>query len=181
MAEQYQFKTEFEPILFNGQTAQIRKADGQLGIRIEAVGALPSYKFDLGSLSTSTIGQEISALEMGSGMMAQYRMVVRGQFELEFSHPDTTVQQWRGKSQRYRLRPISSDGDMNYFDKLAFAQSEFFVYEDETPRFDFYPLGSGQNIQGYLEFHGFRYKFSKLQPGEKGILPLWVNSWPSGG
>lgn len=181
MPDQYQFKTDFEPILLPGQTVQIKKADGQLGIRIEAVGALPTRLHDFGTVTSDTLGQEVTALEMGSGMLGQYRMVIRDKFELEMTHPDTTMRQWRNKSTNWRLGPIPvSSGDWGALDKFQFAASEFFVYEDETPRFDIYKLNSIPSVEAHVTFVGYRYKFSKLPNGKNGMFDLYVNSWPTG-
>jgi len=142
-------------------------------------------RVDVGSLSGTTssasnTGYDATQLDMPRGEMAQYRFLVSDGFEVEFTHPSTTTRQWKTDTTNARVKPIGNDsGPWSPYDEFMWQASEFFVYEDETPRFDIYPLSvSTPRPQGHIDFHGYRFALKKI--ATRGILPLWVNSWPSG-
>ena len=180
MPDLYQGRTEFEPIGLPGHTIQIHKSDAEFGIRITAVGFMPSLRYDYGPLSANADQTEIANLEMRSGELAQWRFVVLDDFEVEMSHPGTQ-KQWQTRNASTRMRPIPVDSkDWGPLERFMFGASEFFVYENETPRFDLKVLTSSGSAatQGHMEFYGIRYKFTKLREGERGLFDLWVNDWP---
>lgn len=180
MPDLYQGRTIFEPIALPGHTIQIHKADGEFGIRITAVGFLPSLRYDSGALTANADQTEISNLEMRSGELAQWRFVILDDFEVEMSHPGTQ-KQWSTKNVATRVRPIPiQSSEWGPLESFVFASSEFYVYENETPRFDLKVLNSGgaATTNGHIEFFGIRYKFTKLETGQRGLFDLWVNDWP---
>lgn len=204
MPDLYQFRRHFEPLFLPGHTVRIHKADGIRDLLIRAVGALPLHRHDFGAFTgiTALTAQECTHLEMQDGDLAEYRFIPQDNFEVELTHPTTTTRQFvtrnRGTTQgtTWRIPPWINDPTLpaamrDYF----WAASEFFVWEQETPRFDLYPILSGAgSLQGYLEFSGWRYSaytFEKAREAgvlkspekggpERGMFDLWVNSWPSG-
>ena len=182
MPGQFQYSTLFEPLLLQGQTARIYKADGLVDLRVVAVDALPSYRHDFGALTANSTGNDVTQLDMPKGEFAQYRFIIWDQFEVEFTHPGTSVRHWRSDTQNHRVRPwaMSSPPLPEMLSMYLFASSEFYVYQDETPRFDLYPMFTTilPAIQGHTEFLGYRYAFEKI--GDEGITKIWANSWPSG-
>lgn len=190
----HQFQNNvWNPILLPGHTARLFKADGVVDVFVEAVGGIPSMRVDIGALSVSSFGTasntgyDATQLDMPDGEFAQYRFIIADDFEVELTHPGTTVRQWKTDSTNARVKPIpASSSQWGPFDEVMWAASEFFVYEQETPRFDIYPQSvSVPRPQGHIEFQGWRFAFRKLgldANGKqiKGVLPIWVNSWPSG-
>ena len=61
--------------------------------------------------------------------------------------------------------------------------SEFLVFQQNTPRFDLYPvtgLSGASTPQGYVEFFGFRFALQRLPNGERGMVDIWTQGWPGG-
>ena len=189
MATLHQFQNPvWNPMLLPGHTARLFKADGVVDVFIETVGAIPSLRIDVGALSVSSFGTasntgyDATQLDMPDGEFAQYRIVIQEGFEIEMTHPSTTTRQWKTDSTNARVKPITGDvQNWSPFDMFMWAASEFWVYEQETPRFDIYPLpNSTPRPQGHIEFMGWRYAFKRMKTGSKGAVPIWMNSWPTG-
>lgn len=182
----YQYNKDFDPALLAGHTARLFKTDGVVDIRVLAVGTLPNRRWDVGAVTSggSTLNQDPTMLDMPVGELAQFRAVIRDNFELEMSHPGQAVRQWQSKANNWRLGPVDWEHDPRVSD-FMWQASEFWVYEDETPRFDFYAFTSAQDVQGHVDFYGYRYAFQAMDPTEpyyeEPKASIYVNSWPSGG
>ncbi len=185
LGRNYQFNAGFAPALLNGHSARLFKADGWIDLRILAVGALPSFRWDVGALTagSTTAAQDPTHLDMPVGEFSQVRSIIRGQFELELTHPNQSVRQWQSKSNGWRLTPVDWDQDPAA-SAFMWAASELWIFEDETPRFDFIALSSAQVLNGHVDHYGWRYSYEVFTDEESNKNPpkanIWVNSWPSG-
>jgi len=191
MPDLYYGKTEFEPALLGGQSARLHvNATEYHDIRVVSWGYLPSHRHDFGSLTggTASLGNDCTHIDMPDGELAQYRWVIGDPaVEVEMKHPAST-QQWMAQSQststgaNWRMRHWGVDDPIDV-QKWMFKSSEFFVFEQNTPRFDLYPLAGlegARSAQGYVEFFGFRYALERLPNGERGMVDIWVQGWPGG-
>jgi hypothetical protein len=191
MPDQYFGKTEFEPALLTGQSARLHvNATEFHDVRVVSWGYLPSHLHDFGSLTggTASLANDCSHIDMPDGELAQYRFRINDPaVEIELKHPAST-QQWTVQSSsttagtNWRMR-YWSEQDPTDIQKWMFKSSEFFVFEQNTPRFDLYPLDGlegARTSQGYVEFFGFRYALERLPNGERGMVDMWVQGWPGG-
>ena len=178
MADQYIFKTNFEPILLPGETARLITSNQTLDVECVAVGALPEYQKDFGALTAATwdTDNEDTNLEMSTLEVSQLRMRVLDDMKLRFNNLAPT-RQWRTAKTDFYLRQFPQDAGQDFLKEFLFKASEFFIFEDDTPRFDFYSeiaLATSRVV-----FSGWRYKVKKTaQPGK---VTVWVSGWPSGG
>jgi len=171
------FDSEFNPILLEGMTATLHGNDikqGGINVVCVGVGALPEYQKDFSSLVATTWerDKEDENLEMGGKELAQYRMRVLDDFKIQMKHPGS-VSQWRTNKVNFYLRQWGDELDDTYRNFLWKA-SEFFVYENTTPRFDVY--AEATQSQSRVIFSGWRFKLQEIP--EKGRITLWVDSWP---
>jgi len=191
MPDLYHGKTEFEPALLTGQSARLHlNATEAHDVRVVSWGYLPSHRHDFGELTagTASLAQDCTHIDMPDGEFAQYRFkIIDPSVEIELKHPAST-QQWavQGYSTstgaNWRQRYWSTE-DPEDVQKWMFKSSEFFVFEQNTPRFDLYPetgLSGASTPQGYVEFFGFRYALQRLPEGERGMVDIWVQGWPGG-
>src|SRR3990167_137777 len=152
----------FEPFFQLGDTAHVYKSDGEIDILIEGVGAMPLHRENLGTATATSNSNDVTELDMPDGEIAQYRFSPVTNFTVAFTHPSSTTRQWKSDSATFVLPTWSEDATMpealrNYY----FAASEFWVYEQETPRFDV-NLVANQQTRAYADFWGWRYKFRKI-------------------
>ena len=173
------FDTEFGPILLEGMTATLFgstiKAEG-MNVLCLGVGALPEYQKDWGSLTAATWSRdnEDTNLEMQPKELSQLRMRVLDDFRVEFKNP-SAVSQWRTNRTNFYLRQWPEDSEDPY-QRFLWKASEFFIYEDTTPRFDLY--SELTRAQNRIAFSGWRFKLKEI--GEKGRITIYIDSWPSG-
>ena len=152
------FDSEFNPILLEGMTATLFGNDIKnegMNVICVGVGALPEYVKDWSSLTAATwdYDNEDTNLEMGGKELAQLRMRVLDDFKLQIKHP-VSVSQWRTNKTNFFLRQWPGDEDEIYKNFLWKA-SEFFVYEDTTPRFDLY--SEVTRAQNRISYSGWRF------------------------
>jgi len=191
MPDLYYGKTEFEPALLTGQSARLHiNASEFHDVRVVSWGYLPSHRHDFGSLTagTASLANDCAHIDMSDGEFAQYRWrIVDPSVEVELKHPAST-QQWATQSYststgaNWRMR-YWDQNDPEDVQKWMFKSSEFFVFEQNTPRFDLYPesgLSGASTPQGYIEFFGFRYALQRLPNGERGMVDIWTQGWPGG-
>jgi len=191
MPDLYFGKTEFEPALITGQSARLHvNASESHDVRVVSWGYLPSHRHDFGAQTggTASLSNDCTHIDMPNGELAQYRFVIGDPaLEIELKHPAST-QQWMTQSQttstgaNWRMRYWGVDDPID-IQKWMFKSSEFFVFEQNTPRFDIYPINGLEGArasQGYVEFFGFRYALERLPNGERGMVDLWVQGWPGG-
>ena len=172
------YSTEFDPILLEGMTATLLganlKAEG-MNVICVAVGALPEYVKDWSTLTAATWDNdnEDTNLEMGGRELAQLRMRVLDDFKVQLKHP-SSVSQWRTNKINFFLRQWPSDEEDEVYRNFLWKASEFFIYEDTTPRFDLY--SEITRTQNRISFSGWRFKVREVT--EKGRITIWVDSWP---
>lgn len=181
MSEIYNF--QFDPILLPNETATLFGSqfpkDGQ-PVKCRAIGALPEYVADFGSQTAGTWDRdnEDRNLEMGSKELAQLRMRVLDNMRLELKNP-AAVQQWRTNNTSFYLRQFPNSGGWDPLKDFLFRASEFFIYEDNTPRFNIYPYVN--LTASRIWFGGWRFKLELITKAElTSKQELWVDSWPTG-
>lgn len=171
------FDNEFNPILLEGMTATLFgnniKQEG-MNVACVGVGALPEYQKDFGALTTVVWGsdKEDTNLEMGGKVLAQFRMRVLDDFKVHLKHPGS-VSQWRTNKINFFLRQFPEESD-ELLRNFMWKASEFFVYQDTTPRFDLYSEQS--RTVNRISFSGWRFKLREIV--ERGRITIWVDSWP---
>jgi len=171
------FNQDFEPILLPGETARIITATKTLDVECVAVGALPEYSKDFGALTAATwdTSQEDTNLEMADNELAQLRMRLVEDVQLRFNNLAPT-RQWRTSGTDFILRQFPQNDSDEFLKKFMFAASEFFVWEDDTPRFDFYSTLA--TVACSVLFSGWRFKMRRIAiPGR---ITIWVSGWPAG-
>lgn len=173
------YSLDFEPLLLEGHTANLFGSEissGGISVVCKSVGALPEYQKDFSTLTATTwsYDNEDTNLEMSDMVLAQYRMRVLTDMKVQLKHP-ASVSQWRSLRTNFYLRKFP-EGTDNFQQKFLWMASEFFVWEDTTPRFDLYSeLAQSASI---IFFSGWRFKMEKtVAPGK---IDIWVNGWPSG-
>jgi len=180
LADLYVFKTNFEPVFLPGETARLITSSATLNVECVAVGALPEYQKDFGSLSAATwdTDNEDSNLEMSSLELAQLRMRIIDDMKLRFNNLGPT-RQWRTAKTDFYLRQFPQESGEDFLKEFLFKASEFFVYEDDTPRFDLYSEVALDNSR--VKFSGWRFKVKELPKGAPvPKMTIWVSGWPSG-
>ena len=179
-AELYIYKTNFEPVFLPGEQARLITESEKFDAECIAVGALPEYQKDFGALTAATwdTDNEDTNLELTDNELAQLRMRVVDDMQLRFNNLAAT-RQWRTSKTNFILPQFPSIADEDFLKEYLFKASEFFIYHDDTPRFDFYStlaLATSRVI-----FSGWRYRIKKLA-GNTGrpTKVIWVSGWPSG-
>lgn len=173
------YNLDFEPLLLEGHTATLFGSSIQpegINVMCKGVGALPEYQKDFGALTAAAWDNdnEDTNLEMSDMHLAQVRMRVITDMKVQLKHPSPTSQ-WRTSKTNFYLRKFP-DGTDNFLQKYLWMASEFFVWEDTTPRFDLYSELAQTTAE--IIFSGWRFKMAPIT--EKGKIDLWVDSWPSG-
>jgi len=167
----------FKPILESGDTARLIMAGRSLDIECVANGALPERIKDFGSLTAGVwdSDNEDDALEMNAYELAQYRMMVLDDIQLRFANLSPT-RQWRTAKANFTLGQFPMGDGEDYLKAFLWASSEFFVFETDTPRFDFYcPRALGTSR---VRFSGWRFRIREIPTRGKKII--WVSGWPTG-
>lgn len=177
MADLHIFKSSFDPILLPGETAKLITSSVTVDIECLAVGALPEYQKDFGALTAGTwdTDQEDTNLEMADNEMSQLRVRLLDDVKMRFNNLAPT-RQWRTSKTDFYLRQFPREPGEDFLKEYMFKASEFFVYEDDTPRFDFYsPVALNACV---VLFSGWRFKLKKISaPGK---ITIWVSGWPGG-
>ena len=180
MADQYIFKTNFEPVFLPGETARLITASATIDVECAAVGALPEYQKDFGALTATTwdTDNEDTNLEMATFELSQLRMRVVDDMQLRFNNLAPT-RQWRTAKTDFYLKQFPEESGEDFLKEFLFKASEFFIYEDDTPRFDFY--SDIALLTSRVKFSGWRFKVKKLMAGTPvPRMTIWVSGWPSG-
>ena len=179
----FAFDLEFKPILLPNETALLMGSqfpgDGQPVICI-AVGALPEYIKDFGSLSADTwdTDNEDTNLELGGLHLGQFRVAVLDDIKVQLKNP-APVEQWRTARAYFYLRQFPTEPGYDWLSRVLFAMSEFYIWEDNTPRFDLY-CEDGISTSRLL-FRGWRFKIEKIAKDALTSRQIvWIDSWPAG-
>lgn len=180
MPDLFRYSNSFEPILLEGMTATLKGAnlpEKGKNVACQAVGALPEYYKDFGTLTAATWDNDNSDtnLEMGAMELGQFRMRILDDMQCRLKNP-TAVSQWTTKDQKFYLRKFPSDPTDLFMQEYIFKASEFFIFENKsTPTFDFYSAVALATSR--VLFSGWRFKLTEI--ATPGRITLWVNSWPS--
>ena len=171
------FSNEFDPILLPKETALIITANESFNAECVAVGALPEYEKDFGSLTAATWDNdnEDTNLEMAENELAQFRIRIVDDVKLKFNNLAPT-RQWRTAKTDFYLRQFPTGGGEDFLKTFMFKASEFFVYEQDTPRFNFYSDIALATAR--VRFSGWKMRLKKITVAGK--IPIWVSGWPSG-
>ena len=179
---------EFRPILQAGQRAKLIRNSETNFVNVEVVHVfpLPIHRHDFGALTAASLNLDDTHLDMPTGEMAQYRFIPRGAFNVHLQHPGgidmyRTNGSVKGvQTEGFFIGAYDQEGEQwDGHDWSQWAASEFFVFEDETPRFDLYPLGPTTGAKdGYVDFYGWAFVLKKATAEPP--ISLWVNGRPSG-
>lgn len=176
MAKRYSL--DFEPVLLEDDTAILFGKDlpsEGLNVRCITMGALPEYYKDFGAI-TATVwdnDNEDTNLEMNPMEMAQMRFRIIDDVKCRLKNP-AALQQWRTKAAVWYL-PQFPDGEDRFLQEYYWRASEFFVWEDNTPRFDLYSTTT--TTEARIIFCGWRFKLAKIDT--VGKVKIWLANWPS--
>lgn len=178
MADLYSYKTAFEPILLPGETAHLLTSSGMFDVECIAHNALPEREYDFGALTAATwdTDNEWTGLEMNQGEFAQFRMRVLSDMQLRLNNLSPT-RQWRTAKADFYLYQWPQQTGEDFLKEFIFKASEFFVYEDDTPRFDFYSTQA--QVASTVLFSGWRFRIRKLPVGVIGKTTILVSGWPA--
>lgn len=175
------FSPAFDPILLPNETALLRgpsfTKEGQ-PVRCRWVGALPEYQKDFEDLTAAVwlTDQEDTNLELNSLELGQMRMRVLEDIKLRLNNPLST-KQWGTVRTRFQLSQFPTEPGQDWLKELLFRMSEFFVWEDETPRFDLYSADT-VTISRVL-FTGWKLSVEKIAKGElTSRQEIWVSGGP---
>ena len=179
MVDLYRYSPEFNPLLLENMTATLfgsEQPPSGLNVICKAVIALPERYVDFGALTAATwdtdnedTGLELSTLELG-----QFRFRIQDDMQCRLKNP-APVNLWRTTDSNFYLPQFPTDPSENFLKNFFFKASEFFVWEDSTPRFDFYSAVTLTTSR--VLFSGWKMKLSKT--AMKGKIEIWVDSWPS--
>mgnify|MGYP001591236590 CR=1 FL=1 len=179
---------EFRPILLPGQRAKLIRGhvDNFVNVEVVHVFPLPVHRHDFGVLTASVTDQDDTHLDMPTGELAQYRYIPRGSFRVHLENPGgVDIYRTNGSTKGtqtagFFIDPYAEEGAQWVgTDWSQWAASEFFVFEDETPRFDIYPLGpTTGGKRGYVDFYGWGFALKKAL--SEPPVSLWVNGRPQG-
>jgi len=172
------YDPEFNPILEVGHSVILKGSDfpaAGKNYRCIAVDALPEYIKDWGSLTAATwdTDNEDTNLELGKNELAQMRIMVLDDIRVRLNNP-APVSKWRTTSTRFYLPQFPASANEDWLKEYLFAQSEFFYWEDNTPRFDLYSTPTA--TESSILFTGWRFKLEPIT--SKGTFELLVDGWP---
>ena len=179
MGDFTRFSNSFEPLLLEDMTVSLFGTGlptPGLNVKCISVGALPELVSDFGALVAATwsVNNQDTNLEMNIMELAQFRMRILDDMMLRISSPPS-VRQWSTKRAQFYLPTFPTDPGLDFFANLYWKMSEFFVFEDNTPRFDCY--SDATSATSRILFSGWRFTLEKIQVPAK--IRLWVSEWPS--
>ena len=178
MVDLYRYSNAFEPILLEGLTATLFGADiptEGMNVVCRAVMALPEYYKDFGSLTAATWDNdnEDTNLELSTMELGQFRFRLPDDIQCRLKNP-AAVQYWRTAKTNFYVPQFPDEEGSEFLKEFFWKASEFFVFEDTTPRFDFYsPVALARTR---VLFSGWKFNLAKIQT--KGRIEIWVSSWP---
>lgn len=169
------YDPQFKPILEVGHTVLLKgsafKPEGK-NCRCLAIDALPEYIKDFGSLTAATwsTDNEDTNLEVAKMELVQLRMMVLDDIKIKLKNP-APVSKWRTASEGFYLPQFPSGSGEDFLKELLFRQSEFFSWENDTPRFDLYSVATATIAR--IKFTGWKFRMEEIV--EKGQFTLRVN------
>lgn len=187
MENNYPYAPDFRPILQVGQTARLIRGNPENFVDVEVTGVFPLgvHVHDFGTMTTSSLNQDCTHLDMDNGEMAQIRYIPRGRFRVHLQNPNgVDIYRTQGSAKGdqtagWFIDNVSGDPDeIHQVRSAMFALSEFLVYEDETPRFDLYGLAPAAQIEMYVHFYGFGFSLRKADKTPP--VTIWTSGRPRG-
>lgn len=175
----YRYNPTFSPILLEDMTITLKGSDfPPEGKHFKCVGvdALPEYIKDWGTLVAGTwlTDNEDTNLELDTNELGQLCMMVLDDVSVRLKNP-APVTKWRTAKTTFYLPQFPTTSGEDWRKEILFRMSEFFYFEDTTPRFDLYSaLGVSE---ARVLFTGWKYKLVPVT--EKAAFSLLVNSWPA--
>jgi len=179
MADLYKYHSDFVPILLEGMTARLFGSEIEaqgLNVVCKAIVALPERYKDFGAVTAATwdTDNEDTGLELNDLELGQFRMRIVDDMQCRLKNP-SPVTLWRTTDANFYLPQFPTDASETFLKEFFWKASEFFVYEDTTPRFDFY--SSVALTTARVLFSGWKIKVSRI--AAQGKIDIYVNSWPS--
>jgi len=174
MADLYTFKDSFDPILLPGETAQLIGENKVVNVQCVRLGSLPEIAEDLGALTAATWSTdiELTDLELEDNVFAQYRMRVVPDVQIKFNNLGAT-KQWKTRAGEFHLPQFPQSVEDAFLRTFYFKASEFFVFEQDTPRFSAYSAVALDDC--YVLFSGWRFKVKPFNG--TGKLPIYISGW----
>ncbi len=179
MAELYIYKTEFDPIFLPGEQGLVITENDRFVAECVAVGALPEDIKDFGALTGGAwdTENENTNLEVSDNEMAQFRMRILDPMKIRFNNLSST-RQWRTSKSSFTLSQFPPLEEPDFIKSYMFKASEFFVYKDDTPRFDLY--ADATLVTSRILFSGWKYRIKRIGTAARPAKVIWVSGWPSG-
>ncbi len=186
---------QFSPILREGERAKLIRGqiDNFVNVEVVHVFPLPDHRHDFGLLTASSLNLEDTHLSMPTGELAQYRYTPRattGAFQVHLQSPSgVDIYRTRGsvkgdQTAGFFVGPYDEEGRVwTGHDWTLWAASEFFVFENDTPRFDLYPLGPTTGARrAHVDFYGWGFALKPIleRPLVEPPISLWVSGRPQG-
>ena len=177
------YSATFDPILLPNETALLlgpsHPTEGQ-PVRCRWVGALPEYQKDFSTLTAATWkpDQEDSNLELNPLELGQMRFRILEDMMVRLANPAST-QQWRTAKTRFHITKWPTESGQDFLKEMLFRMSEFFVWQDSTPRFDLYSTAG--KTASRIVFSGWKLKVEKIDKAQlTSKVEIWTSGWPTG-
>ncbi len=179
MPDLFRYSNSFEPLLLEGYTARLHGSgiqEGGLSVKCVAVGALPEYYKDFGALAAATwdIDNTDTNLIMNKWEFSQLRMRVLDDMHLRLKNSQS-VSQWRSRDTTFYLPQFPMDSENDYLKNWLWKSSEFFIWEDQSPAFEFY--SDFAIATSRVLFSGWRFRVQKFDGQPK--FDIWLSDWPT--
>jgi len=173
------YDKEFDPILLENHTASLYGTglpEEGLNVRCVAVGALPEYWNDFGALVAGvwSAAATDTNLEMNTMELSQFRIRIVSAARMRMAHPGS-VRQWRTRNIQFYLPQFPAGPGDDFLQSFYWKSSEFFVFEDNTPQFEFMSPVALANC--FVLFSGWRFRLQKIDA--PGRIAIWTSEWPT--
>jgi len=154
------YREEFEPIALPGEYIKVIGAGGKNNVkyfRVIAIEPLPVYEHDFGSINAGETKekQEVQALYVPRGQLAQYRVRVIDNIRLYMYQPRSDSKFTTKKAKFYISPEIAGTDFVNL--------TEFYVFEDQSVYFDVENPGTSNLSNARVQFAGFKYVLEEVK------------------
>ena len=159
-----EFAVPFDAYFRLGDLVRVIRQSATEDVLITYASSLGNFRVDFGQISTRNDGNEVTGLNMGTDRMAQMRFSPITEFEVEIDNP-SGVQQGRASTQRYTVLPYRNAPDLDPNEAAKREKdSQFWVWENDTPRFNLIPLvnATAHQLEAYADFTGWMYDFKSI-------------------
>lgn len=158
------YAKDFEPIAKPSENVCIIGAEGKGNTeyyKIVAIEPLPFYEHDFGAVNAGQTlkDQEVKALYLNAGQLAQYRIRLVDDVELQLKQPKSDTK-FTTKSGEFK---ISRDIAPIFHCRTDFTNlTEFFVFEDQSILFNVTNPSDSNIGSSKVQFAGFKYILEEL-------------------